>query len=195
MCYFTILREPLDRAVSVLTFMRKYSHEFTDEHKRTLPADFVQASELEILRQWTEKTASDRRAGRFAGNPVTAMFLGDGFCGDFLNRRRSSEAAAAAKCIAVLNRFLHVGDYACFEASVRELAQRIRALGGSPCEIDQVPQQRISRDIRGDLQWLKEGQAVVNAYMDGLMIDGMVYRHFAELNRRSVKSLNRVGGI
>jgi len=191
--YFTILREPMDRAVSLLTFMRKYSSEFTDEHKRILPAHFEQTAELDILEQWTEETISARRSGKFAGNPVTATFIGKDLHCDFLGNRRACETAAAAKCIAVLNRFLFVGDFANFEASVHELARRIRALGASTCEIDQMPSERISRDRRDDLKWLEEGRAVVDAYMDGLMIDGMVYRHFAHTHRPSTTLLRNAG--
>lgn len=182
--YFTTLREPLDRTISLLTFMKKYSHEFTDEHKSALPAGFQGRTELDILRQWTDRTTSARREGRFAGNPVTAVFIGKNFGGDYLNHRHACEAAAAAKCITVLNRFLYVGDFACLEQSIGELANRIRALGASLCEIDQIPMERISRDVRGDLGWLEEGRDVVDAYMDGLTIDGMVYRHFAHRNAR-----------
>jgi hypothetical protein len=185
--YFTILREPLDRAISLLTFMRKFRHEFTDEHKRALPSNFDQMPELEILKRWTKAAASDRSNGGIGGNPVTAMFLGDDFRCDFANNRRACEAAAAAKCIAVLNRFLYIGDFACFEESIRELAQRIQTLGVSACETDQIPAERVSRDVRGDLGWLEKGAPVVDSYMDGLTIDGMVYRHFAQRSRHSAK--------
>lgn len=182
--YFTFLREPLDRAISLLTFMKKFRDEFSDEHKRTLPQEFDRMEELEILKRWTEAAASDRRAGGLGGNPVTAMFLGHGFRCDFSTNRRTCETAAAAKCIAILNRFLLVGDFARFEESVSALARRIRSLGASDCAMDEIPSERVSRDVRGSLAWLDEGAAIVNTYMDGLMIDGMVYRHFAERRDR-----------
>lgn len=186
--YFTILRDPLDRAISLLTFMKKSFHEFTEEHRRSLPSDFETTPELEILKRWTEETASAERSGKFPGNPITAMFLSDNFQCDFVKNRRACEAAAAASCVGVLDRFLYVGDFPRFRQSVEELARRIRAFGISACPIDDVPSERVSRDIRGDLQWLEDGRAIVDAYMDGLTIDGMVYRHFAERCRRPTET-------
>lgn len=182
--YFTILREPLDRTVSLLTFIRKYGHTFSDEHKRTLLQNFELLRELDFLSQWTEKMRVARREGELPGNPVTAMFVGDDFRCEFQKHRHACEAAAAAKCISILSRFLYVGDFACFEQSVNELAARLRALGASAWETDQIPNERVSRDVRGDLGWLEEGRGVVDAYMDGLTVDGMVYRHFAHRNAR-----------
>ena len=181
--YFTILREPLDRTISVITFMKKFFHELSDEHTASVPHNFTQMSELEILKLWTVDWASAESSPGMLGNPITAMFLERGFEWDFASNRCAGEAAAAAQCIAVLNRFLYVGDFANFEGSVHELARRIRALGASACETGQIPVERVSRNIRGDLGWLEEGAPVVDAYMDGFMIDGMVYRHFAQRSR------------
>jgi hypothetical protein len=176
--YFTMLREPLDRTISTIIFMKRSFGDLSSEHRASVPSHFCQMVELEILKLWTADF-SDRTT--LPGNPVTAQFIDNCNPWEFSNNRRACEAAAAAKCIAILNRFLHVGDFAHFEDSVRDLARRIRDLGVSACEMEQIPSERTSRNLRGDLKWLQDGR-IVDAYMDGMMIDGMVYRHFAYRN-------------
>jgi hypothetical protein len=181
--YFTILRDPLDRTLSLISFIRKYFHTFADEHKRSLQPGIERMTELEILREWGGSTTQQDSSGKLLGNSVSQIFLGDSFCYDFASNRSAGETAAARLCIDTLERFLYVGDFACFKLSVRELARRLQAFGIT-CEVDPLPMERVSRDLRGDMRWLKDGKATVERYLRTVAVDSMIYRHFARSNDR-----------
>ena len=187
--YFTILREPLDRAISVITFMKKTYSGLSEEHRASVPRNFCEMSELDIIRMWTPDFSAAEQSPGLLGNPVTALFIGDASGRNSSGNRHAYERTIASKCIGILSRFLYVGDFACFEESVRELARRIGALNGSSYDVHQVPKERISRDSRGDLAWLDQGRAAIYDYIEGTAIDGMVYRHFAQMNRRLLQKL------
>ncbi|HKP23029.1 MAG TPA: hypothetical protein VJV39_04155 [Dongiaceae bacterium] len=182
--YFTILREPLDRTISVITFLKKTYSELSEEHRMTLPRDFCDMPELDIIRMWTTDLSVERQRPGLLGNPVTALLLGDISAWNLPENRHAREGMVASKCISILSQFLYVGDFGCYEQSVRELARRVRSLNGSLCNVTQVPKQRVSRDARGGLIWLNEGRSAIDAFMAGMAIDGMVYRHFARMNGR-----------
>jgi hypothetical protein len=193
--YITMMREPLDRMLSVITYVRAELETFTEEHVRTLPPHADRLSALEFIKFRNEEVrtriALHPIDGSIAGNVVLPQFLLNGssltlkiiaslpisFCRSAWIGRLAVDAAVR-QCRRELSSFFFVGDFHRFEQSVARLQKAVQAQGVT-CPVSRVPEMRVTRHLRARLGPVPQNDPVIVEFLKLRRADCTIYADVA----------------
>ncbi len=166
--YISLLREPVDRFLSNMSFIRKHYRSLDPAHRRNCPPNAHELSVREIAAWCLARGGELNRLGNATHFLAGAQRVHG-------SHVREYEASLADFARRVLDGFFFVGLTERFEEGLRVLARRLHEHGHTlklrPCRSN------TSRDALGDCGWVRAEDPVGKQVLDYVAVDRPLYRY------------------
>jgi hypothetical protein len=195
---FCFLRSPVDWVISNLTYLKHNYENLSAEHRTLLPPDTPQLSIEDFL---ANRLAYEEQTQLLPGNwicryfseawfmeeIVPQMITESGTVPTLVDFRQKFMEVAVEETSKTLKSMDFVGITEQIDQSVLQLAAGIRSLGLT-FEVEEVPEDNVSRHILGETSWMNEGNPTFRKLQELLTLDVKIYSLFKdELEKRDAK--------
>ncbi len=183
--YYCFLRNPIDRFISGLTFVKKNYRWLSEEHRQSYPdnVETMPLKDLVLLR--LQKESEAKLKGNWLNRFFTvrlyrsqnAFLQGGNDLPKFVNDENEHfQNTSLPLAMAILDGFALVGLTEKFEDSVQALRALIHSFGLTIPPLD-LPQANVSKELREDLSWITTQDELGRAVLRLMDNDILLYKY------------------